>query len=371
MTLITKLTFLSLLWMSFFFTSGNWQRESNLLRENPTVSAIQSKIIKPQSSVPVGNVSIGLEDKKGNIWFVSTGKGVYRYNTRLGDGQGQSFTNFTTRDGLISDMVLSIMEDKEGDLWFGTDSGVSHYDGKTFTDIPIPDNFVTSILEDKSGKLWFATRNGVYWYNARLPDGQGKAFTRFLDDQGVINRSGLALRVVQSMLEDKQGNIWITTKDEGICRYDGKSIINYTPNDVTWFRALFIDKDGTIWAGGKNIVCRFDARLPDGQGKTFTSMTQDGRFDSSTVYSITQDKSGNMWFGTEASDASDRETEGGVWVYNGTSFKHFSKKDGLSHNAVWFILEDKSGMFWFGTRRGLSRYDGKTFIALWNKSVRI
>lgn len=340
MALITKLTFLSLLWLSVFFTSRKWQVETNLLRENSTTSAIQSKLTKVAGSSPVGNVSVSLQDKKGNLWFVSTGKGVYRYD-------GKSFTNFTTRDGLTSDMVLSIVEDKKGNLWFGTDSGVSHYDGKTFTDIPIPDKFVTSMLEDKSGKLWFATRNGIYWYN-------GKAFTRLLDNQRVINRNGLALRVVQSMLEDKQGNIWITTKDEGICRYDGQSIINYTPNDVLWFRALFKDKDGTIWAGGKNIVCRFD-------GKTFASMTQDGTFDSSTVYSITQDKSGNMWFGTEASDASERENEGGVWLYNGISFKNFSKKDGLSHNAVWVILEDESGMLWFGTRRGLSRYDGKTF----------
>ncbi len=338
MTLVNNLIFLSLLWASIFFTSRNWPVET---------SAIQPKLIKTPASGPVGNVSVSLQDKKGNLWFLSTGKGAYRYDGKL-------FTNFTTRDGLGSDMVLSIAEDKKGDLWFGTDSGVSRYNGKTFTDIPIPGKFVTSILEDKSGKLWFGTRDGVYLYDARLPDGHGKAFTRLLDDQSIINRSGLALRVVQSMIEDKQGTIWITTKDEGICRYDGKSIINYKPNDELWFRGLFEDKDGTIWAGGKNIVCRYD-------GKNFTNMTQDGTFNSSTVYSITQDKSGNMWFGTEASDASERETEGGVWVYNGTSFKHFSKQDGLSHNAVWFILEDKSGILWFGTRRGLSRYDGKTF----------
>lgn len=349
MTLINKLTFLPLLWVSIFFTSSNWQVETNLLKENPTASAIQAKIINAQNPVPVGNVGLSLLDTKGNIWFATSGNGVYRYD-------GKSFTNFTSRDGLTSDMVLSILEDKKGNFWFGTDAGVSRYDGKTFTNIPIPDNFVTSILEDKSGKLWFATRNGVYWYSSRLPDGEGKSFTRFLDDQDVINPSRLALRVVQDMLEDKQGNIWITTKDEGICRYDGKSILNYKPNDVTWFRGLFEDKDGTIWAGGKNIVCRFD-------GKTFTNMTRDSTFNSSTVYSITQDKSGNMWFGTEASDATERETEGGIWVYNGISFRNFSMRDGLSHNAVWCILEDRRGKFWFGTRRGLSTYDGKTITS--------
>ncbi len=54
---------------------------------------------------------------------------------------------------------------------------------------------------------------------------------------------------MQCMLEDKQENIWFSTKLEGVCRYDGKSIINYKPNGEGWFRGLLADKNGSIWVG--------------------------------------------------------------------------------------------------------------------------
>ena len=160
------------------------------------------------------------------------------------------------------------------------------------------------------------------------------------------------------MLEDKQGNIWFTTKLEGVCRYDGKSIINFKPDGEMWFRGLLADKNGNIWVGTRyRGVYRYD-------GKTFTKVLMNDRFDTYTVLSIIQDKSGNIWFGTEAGDVSKRGTEGGVWRYDGKTIQNLSKYDDLSHPAVWSILEDKSGNLWIGTRNtGLCRYDGKTFTS--------
>jgi ligand-binding sensor domain-containing protein len=92
---------------------------------------------------------------------------------------------------------------------------------------------------------------------------------------------------------------------------------------------------------------------------------QNGRFDSYIAFSIIQDKKGNIWFGTEAADPLERESEGGVWRYDGKTFSNFSKKDGLSHNGAWSLLEDKSGNIWVGTRNtGLYRFDGKNFTNL-------
>lgn len=171
------------------------------------------------------------------------------------------------KDGL-SNSASSMLQDKKGNIWFATFFGLSRFDGKTFSHIPYT-NFssVYSMLEDKSGKLWLSTREGVYCYD-------GKAFTSFLDNQSVINSNGLRLERVNRMLEDKHGNIWFATCAEGVCRYDGKSKINYKPNDEEYFCGLLEDKNGNIWVGGRNKgVWRYE-------GETFTNILQNGRFDS-------------------------------------------------------------------------------------------
>ncbi|MFT7611934.1 MAG: serine phosphatase RsbU (regulator of sigma subunit) [Parvicellaceae bacterium] len=133
-------------------------------------------------------VSSILEDKSGNLWFGTNGGGVSMYN-------GESFTHFTEKEGLSNNIVFSILEDKSGNLWFGTyDGGVSMYNGETtnpcregtcdhdmgvredlkkhkkatsqsFTHFTqkggLSNNTVWSILEDKSGNLWLSTENGL------------------------------------------------------------------------------------------------------------------------------------------------------------------------------------------------------------------
>src|SRR5688500_4898715 len=73
-----------------------------------------------------------LEDRGGNLWFASTDSGVYNYN-------GKTFQHFTTREGLASNLVHKIYEDKAGVIWFGTGGGVSRYDGKSFQNFTTKD----------------------------------------------------------------------------------------------------------------------------------------------------------------------------------------------------------------------------------------
>jgi ligand-binding sensor domain-containing protein/class 3 adenylate cyclase len=107
------------------------------------------------------------------------------------------------------------------------------------------------------------------------------------------------------------------------------------------------DKSGNLWFGtGGGGVSRYD-------GTSFTHFTTNEGLSNNTVWAITTDKSGNLWFGTNG---------GGVSRYDGTSFTHFTTKEGLSNNNVLSITEDKSGNLWFGTNGGgVSRYDGTSF----------
>ena len=353
-TLICPLLF-SLIYVNSCIGQVKTNLPKDSVSEPNAITDGQPKIIKTQGTGLGANVHCGLQDKAGNIWFGTTGEGIYCYN-------GKSFTNFTMKDGLSSNDVWCVYEDKTGYIWFGTNDGVCRYDGKSFTSIPITmtngsnfypnnatskKNAVWSILQDKTGEFWFGTSDGVYRYD-------GESFTQFLFNDGINN--GLHLKHIQSIIEDKNGNIWFASwNQEGVCRFDGKNLTSFKPNDDGMVHSILEDRNGNIWFGTRNHgACHYD-------GRTFSNFSDIELFSSNCVYSMAEDKAGNIWFGTES---------GGVWCYNPSAtpmtgsknFTNFTIKDGLSHNSVFSVTIDKSGKLWFGTRGiGLCSYDGKIF----------
>lgn len=213
------------------------------------------------------NIRCSLMDKAGNLWFGTTGDGVYRFD-------GESFINFTTKDGLSDDCVWSVLEDDTGNIWFGTNAGVCRYDGTTISSVPILNATITggsSMFQDKKGIIWFGTANGVYSYN-------GTSLSHFLENDSIVNKNGLQLKSVERILEDKNGNIWFCSGMEGgdgVCRYDGESITSYKPNGDAWVPYTLEDKDGNIWFSGRKYgYFRYD-------GSTFTDFTENVGFNVS------------------------------------------------------------------------------------------
>ena len=91
------------------------------------MTANHSALLPPHQGLANNYVLSITEDKTGNLWFGTVGGGVSRYD-------GKSFSTFTTAQGLANNFVTSITEDKTGNLWFGTyGGGVSRYDGKSFS----------------------------------------------------------------------------------------------------------------------------------------------------------------------------------------------------------------------------------------------
>ncbi len=323
------------------------------ISESNTIPAAHPKLIKTIGDPRYGNVNCSLQDKAGNLWFGTTENGLYKYD-------GKSFNQFLKADGLNSNSVNHILEDKEGKLWIGTKNGLCVYDGKAFTEIQIqlPKNLppntnalyqthsVFDILQDQAGKLWFVTIDGVYTYD-------GKSFTLFIIDEAA--NGGMSTNdKVECIFEDKAGNLWFGGRtNEGVYRYDGKSVTNLKldvlfqdgpkPKAHRWAWPQVQDKNGNIWFSNWGGAYRYD-------GTSFTSFSKrDGL--SNNVTRIIEDKKGNIWFGG-----------GGLFRYDGKSFTRFTKKDGLINQDVWSILEDKAGNLWVGTREtGLYLYDGKTF----------
>jgi ligand-binding sensor domain-containing protein len=328
---------------------------------------IQPKLIKTQGSSEHDNIHAMLQDKNGDLWFATTGEGVYRYN-------GKGFVQYTQKDGLSSNTVYSMIEDSSGNIWFGTDKGASRYDGKSIASVPFTfdskgrrfivgqtlgdshddDNEVWSIMQVQSGSMWFGTTNGIYCYD-------GSKFTRLLDDVRVINTENLKLKRIQCMLQDRSGIIWLGSglgEIEGLCRFDGKSITTHKPKIDGWIRHILQDKAGAIWLSTRSQGIWRD------RGDGFAKLIiQDD--DVSKLFqcnqAMMQDRTRNIWFGG-SEVVGTVQTNSGIWRYDGVNFKNFTIKDGLSAYGVWSMYEDNAGHIWVGTRNtGLTRFDGNHF----------
>ncbi|MCW3123917.1 MAG: hypothetical protein JWQ38_3409 [Flavipsychrobacter sp.] len=343
----------------------------------------QHKLVKTQGTNEYTAVNCGLQDKAGNLWFGSNGEGMYRCDPSAASKTGPiTFTNYTTKDGLGSNTILCILEDKSGNIWISTDSGLYIYDPLTalkkgsamFTAMPIHMNgsnlypfiekssaganvAIWSMMQDHTGKIWMGTYNsGVYCY-----DPGTKTFSRFLQDGQVINKNKLYLGAVRCIMEDRKGNIWFTTWFEGLCRFDGKALTNYKPNNEVWYSRILEDRHGNIWIDRRDKgALRYDPAT-----ETFTNVLQHGIFDSCGSSPVLEDKDGNIWFCAEPGNMTLRETQGGIWRYDpkaaakgANAFTNFTKKDGLTHMTPFCIVQDKTGRIWFGTRNmGLCSYD--------------
>ena len=210
--------------------------------------------------------SIYLDSK--NIIWIGTLQGISRFD-------GERFTPFyipeTKPDysrGVTSAKIIhSIMEDSKGKMWFGTNGGAYVYDGNSLTNISEKDglcsNAVNDILEDKHVNICFATHhNGISLYD-------GNSFTNFTE-KGVIKGNE-----VWSLFEDKSGNIWFPAENYGVYRYDGESFTNFNKKDglaTNAIQCIFEDKEGQIWLGGWMGLFRYD-------GKSVFAVTRNGPWD--------------------------------------------------------------------------------------------
>lgn len=354
---------------------GQNQPNSKTIDEKTSSSEIlemkKSSKINLDHGVYLG-VYRGILDSEGNLWFITRHKGIYLYD-------GSSFTNFSTIDGLPNDNITSIMEDKDGLLWFGYSGGLCSYDRKTFTHVPIPytdttgvwldkvypivnPNEVMSILQDKNGIFWLGTNGaGVYRYDRFAEEKGGKKFTQYLSNVGMVYEDGMQHNIVLSISEDLSGNIWFTSLSHaGVSRYNGDTFTHFMPEDGLsddFIRSSFVDKTGNVWIGTHGNrnggLDRFDAVPAGRQGQTFTNYNKKDGLCSNNVQYIYQDKEGNLWLGSG---------RGNLCVYDGKTFKEFRTKDGESFDGILCILEDVNGNIWFSGKNGLWKVDGEDVI---------
>jgi signal transduction histidine kinase/ligand-binding sensor domain-containing protein/DNA-binding response OmpR family regulator len=334
------------------------------------------------------------QDSQGNIWF-STFGGLSKYD-------GISFKNFSTADGLPDNDVLQTLEDSRGWLWAATARGLCMLDpSNPELFIPIDDaygfdgNYARAILEDQNGNIYVSADLGLKKYD---PSSEADGKILFKDYSKQCNVEGI---FINCMAETSSGMIWFGT-DQGVFRFDPASAntVNFTMVDGLVSNAITSiveDSEKTLWFGSKAGV----SSLRNGES-TFLNITSKQGLVNNSIICITEDHSGSIWFGTSGGGLSRfdgfstleykrqrelfgkavfsiaEDTLGNMWFgvqesgitllennpfnHHSYDFIHFTKAQGLTSHDVLTMMVDKYNQLWFGSGKGLNRFDGKSII---------
>lgn len=289
------------------------------------------------------------EDSDGNTWFASHMEGVCRFD-------GEEFTYYDLEDGLCHRQVRSIYEDSRGVVWFEGGEGISSYNGftmRTHSDIIMDDE-----LNWRAGEndLWFKGISG----SSSVIRFDGEQLTFLMFPVPFLKDEEYYFNISTPFVKRLDGSYWFGSYG-CVIGYDGENF-TYVNNEFLGIgeetgylhvRALFEDSRGNLWIGNNGIgVWMHDGvnwvhfseeqgLISEGSGRTGGYRSPDGSLEH--VFSIGEDAEGRIWFG-------DRDT--GVWCYDGTTMKNYSKEAGLTENHIWQIYTAKNGELWFALGNG-------------------
>ncbi len=323
----------------------------------------------PANPLSLGNNDVRkiFRDQSGLMWISTRGGGLNKV-----DPAPKKFTIYTTRPGnprsLSYPVVQAVYEDRAGVLWVGTKGGgLNRLDPdkrqkglEDFTvyryqqDDPhsLSQDDVAAIIEDRAGNLWFGTGNGgVCRFNR-----QTGSFTRFKHDS--TDPYSLGHNVVTSFLEDKRGQLWIGSSGGGLNRFDPATqrffAYRHDPANSNslghdYVQAMCEDRSGIIWLGtyGGGLD-RFDPTT-----RAFTHFRNNpadsASLSNNEISAILEDRQGRLWIATYAGGLNylDRAYE---------RFSHYRQKDGLPSDMIQGLLEDDNGRLWLSTNKGLAQF---------------
>ncbi|MCU4157042.1 hypothetical protein J1N10_13715 [Carboxylicivirga sp. A043] len=262
------------------------------------------------NSLPSNFIWSVFEAHDSCLWIGTNDKGLCRYCPKT-----DAFTNFLNDANnpktLSNNSVREVFEDNDGVIWVGTDGGglnrfnPSNKDFTSFVhnqndELSISDNSVRVVFEDSKQQLWVGTRNGL-----NLFDKDKGTFRRFVNQ--VDNPKSLSNNFVYaSIIEDREGNLWIGTYGGGLNKLN--------PETYTFTHYSTEGEDGK-------------------------------RLSNNIVFSLYQDERGLIWIGTnEGLNVLNPET-GNVKV--------LGMKDGLPNEVIYSVLPDEKGNLWLSTNHGV------------------
>ncbi|MEZ4991463.1 MAG: two-component regulator propeller domain-containing protein [Saprospiraceae bacterium] len=258
------------------------------------------------------------KDESGNIWFSTTGAGLYVLNEN-------SFNSISGFDG-------QVRKGRGNKLWINIPPGaLNKLEDGIFWRLRGSDqqDNIGPVLEDSRQNIWMGQHQGLSKF-----DGQNITFYR--------DEASPYMFMPRDIKEDHLGNIWLTWNNGVIVKYDGIQFIQYGEQDGLpgyGFSYIIEDQQHNLWfsseGGG---LMKFD-------GEAFSVFSEKEGLSSNHIISMAEDKAGNIWLGTEGK---------GLMKFDGTCFTYYTEDHGLSNNVVSSITIDPQNRVWIGTNNGLN-----------------
>jgi signal transduction histidine kinase/ligand-binding sensor domain-containing protein len=313
-----------------------------------------------------------LFDKDRNLWIGSDQRGLRRV-VDVRQAEGAVLDQLWAREGLSSDRVYSALEDREGNLWFGTAVGLDRFRENKVTPYSngeglIPDQKL-AMASTPDGSVWVVSYTGNTVQRLRqgrittslLPPYSRSDTTRILSlsaggSSGVLVGGSFRLAkgsegkfsfievpdiekgaMVHAIARDARGDLWITVwggnRGGGVLRLrDGNwtDLRNRVNLPQYRCRVLYVDPLGRLWMGFEN------GEVAVHENDEFHVYSSIDGLPGGRVMAITRDVEGNFWIGSE----------GGLSRFDHGRFVTLTKKNGLPGNSVSGIVEDDAGFLW-------------------------
>lgn len=317
------------------------------------------------------NVSYLMVGRGGEIWIGSYGRGMFSHR----GGPLDPLERFAAPLALPHDNVLAIFEDREDNIWVGTQGGLLRLSPGAATTITTADGAplsINTIYEDTDGRLFvtgldgslfravdnvllpvdlpFSTRglrirnvfresSGALWIGT---DGQGAYRVRGRQVTGYTLRQGLVNEFIRAFWEDRDGSIWIGT-DGGVSHWHGGGFENYRAGaglSSESVRMLLRDRRGQLWVATESGLSRFD-------GTAFVPDPALDRLRGEKVWALHEDSAGTLWIGTQGA---------GLWSYEEKRLRQYTTAEGLPSDKVHFITDDRRGNLWLSGPAGIASF---------------
>ncbi len=286
-------------------------------------------------SVSTRHVHQLLASRSGGVWLATLGSGLARLSE---DGQVQLWKQ---EEGLASNRVLALAENKASNLWVATPEGLQRWDGTVFHPGPLfegPVPLVSALVVDAQDTLWAGGQNGTVY---RLKDG------RMLP----VPEASMPGSPISQMLMDRQGLLWAASRGSGVIRLgNGRAILgadNGLRSDSIF--SLLEDAEGSVWLG---LGSKGLHRIKDAPFSTYGPSEGMGH---DMVSALRETRDGSLWFSTLG---------GGITRLANGQMTTWTTREGLLDDSAFGIAEGRDMSLWFATRKGVIRWHRGTFTPL-------